>query len=357
MIYYIVPILIWSTFCTWKALRTAGQLEMRDYVFALPLILLAVLRGDVGTDTLSNLINAQDVIQWGGQSSTPDEFGYVFLMRFLATFISDPRLIVAVISLLAAILFFVMLHLWESGKCVYSLVFVPLFFFSLTMNTLRVGIAFPLAVISVLLLEKKQYVKFSICALAAVTIQMTAVILLPLLLLARRGARSPSKWITYRSMSRVLYALIVGLPIVYIGYNVFKERIVSKLLLYYFESLYSHEGMSGIFPLVMSVVCCLVAIQFCEKTHRYLGVIFVLIQVVFYRITLISYAGLRFQAMALFAQVLALSYWARRPIRGIQLAIVLLLCGLALSGTIRNFADSDSEPYAFTPYQFVWESR
>ena len=61
--------------------------------------------------------------------------------------------------------------------------------------------------------------------------------------------------------------------------------------------------------------------------------------------------------MALFAQILALSFWAKRPIRGMQLVVVLLLCGLALSGTIRNFAESDSEPYAFTPYQFLWGTR
>ena len=349
--------MIWSTFCIWKASTNTHQLRALDYVFALPLLCLTVLRGDVGTDTDNYLANVQGVIQWGSQSSTGDEVGYVFLVRFLAIFTSSPRMIVAVISLRAALLFFAMLYLWENRQCFYSLIFVPLFFFSLTMNTLRIGIAFPLVAISVLQLEKRHYAKFCIYALLAISMQMTTIILLPMLLLARQGAQDPGKWVTYRYLKKVLYALILGAPLLYLGYNIFEERIISKLVLYYLESAYSHEGMSGTFPLFTSFVCCLVAIWFSEKKNRYLGLIFFIIQAVFYGVTTMSYAGIRLQTMALFAQILALSYWAKRPVGRIHFATVILLFCLAVSGMIQNFIASDSQPYAFTPYQFFWESQ
>ena len=55
MVYYILPFLIWSIFCTWKALRADKEIGFLGYIFALPLIFLAVLRGNVGTDTLTIL--------------------------------------------------------------------------------------------------------------------------------------------------------------------------------------------------------------------------------------------------------------------------------------------------------------
>ena len=349
MLYYIIPFLIWLTICIRKALNGPQKFRFLDYIFALPLILLVVLRGEVGTDTVNYVASVQDVMWWGSQSQTGDEFSYILLMRFLAMFTSDPRIVVAAVSLLAAILFFAALYMWEDGQCIMSLVFVPLCFFSFTMNTLRIGIAFPLAAMSILQLEKKRFALFYILALVSISFQMTAVLLLPMLLLARRGAKM--------SLKGTLYGLLLAAPVLYLTYYTVRDRIAIKLLEYFIDSAYSHESMSGTAPLLLSFVCGIIAIWFSKKQHRYLGLGFILIQAAFYELTAFSYAGLRLQTMALFAQLLALSYCAKRPINRVQLAMALLICCLALSGTVRNFSASDGEPSAFTPYHFIWESR
>ena len=324
------------------------KLRLSDYIYAFPLVLLATLRGDdVGTDTGNYVAVAQNVILWKGQGLFEVEYGYVLLVRLIAAFTNDPRLVVAAISLLAAILFFIMLNMWESGQCIVSLMLISLYFFSFTMNGLRIGIAYPIAAISILQLEKRHYVKFIILAIASVSVQMTAALLLPMLLLARLGAKV--------SLKKLLYGLFAGSFILYLAYYFFSERVLYKILIYSMVS--APTSNSGFGPLLTSFVCGIIAIWFSEKRHRYLGLIFFLIQVVFYIITQLSYAGLRFQIMALFAQLLALSYYAKRPINKGRLVIVFLLCILTFTETARNLIATAGEPDAFIPYHFVWESQ
>ena len=347
MIYYIIPYLIWLIFCTWKALHAHKELKLLDYVFALPLILLVVLRGDVGVDTPGYIANAQGIIWWNGQRTIDVEFGYVLLVRLVAMFTSDPRLVVVVISLLAAILFFLMLYMWENGQCIVSLILIPFCFFYYTMNALRVGVAFPLAAIAILQLEKKRFTQFYILALSSICIQMTAAILLPMLLLARLGAKVSRKG--------VLYGLITGTPILFLGYYIFGDRIGYKFLMYSTDLSLESNRSTG--PLIISFVCSIIAIWFCEKRHRYLGLIFLFIQIVFFGIAQLSIGGNRLQSMELFAQLLALSYYAKRPLNRGRLAVVILLCCLAFSYMARNFLQIAGDPSSFIPYHFVWESR
>lgn len=348
MIYYIIPYLIWLIFCIWKALHFRQELRPLDYLFALPIILLPVLRGgDVGPDTRNYIDFAQSIIWWNGQRTFGMEFGYVLLIRFVAMFTSDPRLVVALISLLAAILVFFMLYRWENGQCIISLIIIPLSFFAFTINILRVGIAFPLAAIAILQLEKKRYAQFYILAIAAISIQMTAAILLPMLWLARGGARVSVKW--------ALYGLIPGALILYLGYYILRDLIAYKFLEYFIAP--SPESITGLGYLLFSLLCSIIAIWFSEKRHRYLGLIFLVIQVGFFRLAQLALVGHRLQDMALFAQLLALSYCAKRPIKGSQLGIVLLLCCLAFSLVARNFSGSAGEPSGFIPYHFIWETQ
>jgi hypothetical protein len=348
LIYYIIPFLIWATLCIWKALHAHKELKLLDYVFALPLILLAVLRGEVGTDTVNYIANAQYIIWWKDQGRTEFEFGYIFLVRLLATLTSDPRVVVALISLLAAIAFFAMLYMWENGQCIVSLVFIPFCFYAFTMNTLRMGIAFPLAAIAVLQLKNKHFIRFYILAFAAISIQMTAVILLPMLLLARGQLK-----VTWKG---VLYGFFIGTAILYPAYYLLGDQMAYRILIYSAGDG-TPTSSSGFGPLLLSLVCSVVALWFSERPHRYLGLIFLVIQVAFFGITQFSYAGLRFQGMALFAQLLALSYGAKRPIKRGQLAIVLLLCCSAFYLLARNIASGAGDVSAFIPYHFVWESQ
>jgi EpsG family len=354
MTYYVIPFVIWTTFCIWKALHTSKELNFTDYIFALPLILLVVLRGEVGTDTANYIGNAQYVIWWHEQGTEDFEVGYALLVRLFAMVTSDPQVVIAFVSLLAAILFFVMLHMWENGQCIVSLVFIPACFYNFTMNGLRMGIAFPLAAIAILQLEKKRWLAFYVLALAAISIQMTTAILLPLLVLARINV--------HLSRRGILYSVILGFSILGPAYHVLGDKVADKMALYY---LYSSSfvgggtpsGTSGLSLIILSAVCSLIAWRFPEKRHRYVGLSFFAIQVAFFGLTQVTYAGIRFQSMALFAQLLGLSFGIERPIQKGQLAVVLLLCCLAFSAFVRNAGSSAGEVSAFIPYRFAWESQ
>lgn len=344
MIYYIVPFFFWLVFCVWKTLYTATAVRFWQYFFAVPLVLLAVLRGEVGTDTAVYLRNAQDIIWWGDRSSA-NEIGYELLVRACALLSSDPRVVIALISLLAAILFFVMVHSWDKGRCILSLLIVPVWFFDFTMNGLRMGIAFPLAVMAILHLKEKRIVLFYLLAIASISFQMTASLLLLMLLVAHRGIKLSGRG--------VVYGALVGISIFYPAYCYFGDRILLKLLDYWVMP--SPTGLSGVGPLTLSACACLLAVWICEKRHRYLGFAFLLLQLAFFEISSFTYAGLRFQEMALFAQLLALSYWMIWPITKRRFAAVALLCCLMSMWSARNFAASSGDPSAYIPYHFVWE--
>jgi hypothetical protein len=354
MIYYITPLLIWIIFCIWKVLHTSQELALLDYMFALPLILIPVLRGEVGTDTVNYIGNAQYVIWWNEQDTKGFEFGYGFLVQLLAMVTDDPHVVVAIISLLAAVLFFAMLHMWDNGQCILSLMLIPACFYNFTMNGLRMGIAFPLAAIAILQLEKKRLLLFYILAFAAISVQMTAAILLPMLMLARIRVKLSRKG--------TLYGLILGLSILGPAYYFLGDKLAEKILLYYlYSTSYLGSGTpsssSGLSLIIISAACIVVALCLPDKRHRYLGLGFLCIQVAFFGITQLSYAGVRFQAMALFAQLLGLSFGTKRPIQRGQLAVVLLLCCLTFSAFARNASSNVGEVSAFIPYRFVWESQ
>jgi len=327
-------------------LYTTTRIRFAHYVFALPLVLLAILRGEVGPDTATYIQNAQDLLWWGDRASS-NEVGYEALVRALELFTGDPRVVVGLISLLAAVLFFIMLHMWDEGRSVLSLVLIPFCYFDFTMNGLRMGIAFPLTVISILQLERRRTVLFYVFAIASLSIQMTAALLLLMLFLAR--------WGVALSWKQVLYGLLIGASVLYPAYYVFDERIAYKLLSY--SIMASPTSLSGTGPLLMSLCAALLALWISEEHHRYLGVAFFLIQLACFKVSSFSYAGLRFQDMTLFAQLLALSYWTIRPLRKRQVAAILLLGCVASSWTARNFIMTTGEPSAFIPYHFVWESQ
>jgi len=344
MIYYFLPFLVWWAFSVWKTLYTTTPLRFSQYFFALPLILLAVLRGEVGTDTAVYLRNAQDIIWWGDRTSS-NEVGYELLVRACALLTSDPRVVIALISLLAAILFFVMVHSWDQGRCILSLLIIPVWFLDFTMNGLRMGIAFPLAVIAVLQLEKRRVFLFYVLAVASIGIQMTASLLLLMLLVARRGVSLSGRG--------TIYGLLIAISLLYPAYYYFGDRILIKLLAYSVMS--SPTSLSGIGPLTISACACLLGLWTSTESHRYLGFFFLLLQLGCFQISSFSYAGLRFQEMALFAQLFALSYWIAWPLKKRHFAAVLLLCCLICAWTTRNLLLSSGEESSFIPYHYVWE--
>ncbi|MGC9193716.1 MAG: EpsG family protein [Thermoplasmata archaeon] len=347
MIYYIFPYLTWVIFCIWRILRTNRKLRLVHYAFALPLIMLVVLRGDVGTDTTTYVGYAQTVIWWGNQRPVYFEPGYAFLMRVLSILTSDPHVIINIISLLAAILFFKMLHLWEDGHCALSMILVPIYFYNFTMNGLRMGIAFPLAAIAVLLLEKMRFAAFIFFAIIAVSIHFSSVLLIPLLYFSVHDIK-----ISYKGF---IYGIFISVSVVYMFLYFYKDKIIIGAIRY--ASTPSPSGLSGGATLINSIIVLLLFLWVSDKDHHYLGYIFLLIQITFYGITQFTYAGIRFQQLVLFAQLLSLSYWMLQPIRKKQLFAIVLISTMAFVFTLRGFITEAGNQSAFIPYKFIWENQ
>ena len=80
MTYYVVCLLSWFLFFTWKASCSCTRLGLLHYVWAVPLILLTSLRGEVGPDTSVYLNNAQDLLWWGDRAAS-NEAGYEVIVR------------------------------------------------------------------------------------------------------------------------------------------------------------------------------------------------------------------------------------------------------------------------------------
>ena len=151
MFFYIAPyvFLVLSTFLIFF-FDKKSDIFWKKIVFLIgfiPAVFVVVFRGDVGTDTGNYFQMAANILEEGSavHNDFDIEIGFFWLLKWLAFLFGEPRVIVNVIGFLIAWYSFFLYSKNVESMAVFALLLFPVFFFDMSMNGLRYGLAFLLA--------------------------------------------------------------------------------------------------------------------------------------------------------------------------------------------------------------------
>jgi hypothetical protein len=307
----------------------------------IPAFFIVVLRGDVGTDTASYIRIINDISNQtnGGGGNTEVELGFEFVARLLLSLGFSSKAVVVAFSWSICGLMILAFSQTKEDTLIFALLIFPIFFYDMTMNGLRYGIAFCFAKIAYDAIESSKKKTFVITALLSVSFHMSGFVLL-VLLMARKFS------IKYMVVGGVFAGVLL---------LIFMERLLFKLSAY--GDLQAPSGLSGLAPLLLFTLIFASAIVMSFKDLKYLTFLF-LLEVAFFILAKFSYAGLRFQFLTLFALICTLPRCAvmHSPNKITFLALVFFIGILGFASKSRNMIDgTDTGESPFIPYQFFWE--
>ena len=345
MFFYAAPyaFLILSIFLIFY-LDEESDIYWKKIVFfagVIPAIFIAIFRGDVGTDTGNYFQMAFNLLEDGGASNDnfDIEVGFFWLLKCLSFLFEEPRFIVNFVGFLIAWYSCYLFSKNIESMAVFALLLFPVFFFDMTMNGLRYGLAFLLAKHASDEINSGKKVSPLVLICLSVGFQLSG--LLVFVLLQTKRLR--------------VVNLLFFIPILIFLFFIFEDRLLYKYSSY--VVLDSPDGLSGLVPLLVFFACYLVFIVIDKEESKNLYFLLVL-QICSFFLARISYAGLRFQLLILFVlfcyiSMVKFKFWKNR-----NLAIILfLLVGLiGFVGKLRNFNDGiGMSPTPFLPYHFFWE--
>lgn len=340
MLFYLLPLVYF--YLLYGLGRRAAHPALGATLGALPMLALALLRGQIGVDT-PNYVSAVELLRESGE---PQELFEPLFERLLLLLSQLPIPSLAVLALVSAMTALLLLRSWwrvEPDMALFSGVFA-LFFVDMTMNGLRYGLAFSLIVASAIMLLSGRRWAFWILVAAASLIQLTSGLMGLLLFLLHEF-----RW---RSM---VYAAVFGLLLL----AGFSDYLLLKLLAN--EVLQKPGALSGLSSLGFIGAVLLVWGLDREARSGAAGKILVLLLLAAasYGVAQISYAGLRLQLLIAFLTSLVFACHLQQ--HKLQLArrtaLALIVVGMLFGGLkLRNIAQSDEMVEApFVPYKFFWE--
>ncbi|MFO2464111.1 EpsG family protein [Pseudomonas sp. 15FMM2] len=307
-------------------------------------LFLSVFRGSVGTDTNTYEFLVGQLMQ--GLSWTGMEPGFVFLSWSLVTLTGSASVAVRLVS--AAIFLVMFIYLFRSDKNEKFLLLsymLPAFVYQYTMNGLRIGIAAMLLLLAVQKIRRLNNASGVVLALSALIFHYSSLVSLVFIW------ASQARWV---KASNILVVPVAS-ALVLVIFSINSDYFFAKLLSYQVsESPSPFSGLGKVVVLLVLVLGVMLSrLPNIEKLKlAFLGGGFT---VVFWGISSISYAGLRFLDLISFAFPLAilLTYNRCRLDFDRAIKVVFLLAGLlAAVSSYRNFtSEAGQGPSPFMPYQ------
>ncbi|ULH06406.1 EpsG family protein [Alcaligenes faecalis] len=281
MFYIILWIFNFLCFLTLKKSRYTGK-----FFFILLFIVLAAastLRGLVGTDTHSYEHIIEEYINQVGKLNWEPVFGFLFYG--FADLTQSPTLTVRLVTLSISVVFFAyFIYASKDEAFVFVIYFLPVFYFSYSMNALRLGMGSVFILHAAHQLARYKYVNFTgLGALAVLSHYSHALSVFYLYLLSRKIA---IKW---------YFLSVILVPLFFLLLFYFKHQYFSEKL-----NLYLTFSAPSIFSGAPKVLSCILLILagLTSSISRELKIRFALLSLAMlflaYSLVFISYAGLRF---------------------------------------------------------------
>lgn len=306
-----------------------------------PAAAFALLRGRTGTDTAVY----QDIIAgiWAGNLKVVPrtlEPGFVWLVRALEWLGHDPRIATAVLTLLVVVACVAAFGRSADDACVFATLIFPLFFYDMAMSGLRYGVAFCIAKLASDAWARRRHGVSVAFTVAATGMHVSAVLLVVLL--------------QVRRLRRLRYA---GLAVAIGGvlFAMHHEALLAKVGLY--AAFTPPTQMSGGAPLVLALLTLAAGWVLLARMPRTLVFLFVC-EIASFALARVSYAGLRFQWLVLFAMSCVFVPLLQVPtIRRRHVVVTMAVIGaIGFAMRTRNMlGEYGLGPSPFLPYRFFWE--
>lgn len=306
-----------------------------------PAATFAVLRGRTGTDTAIY----QDIIAgiWSGNLKVVPrtlEPGFVWLVRALEWLGHDPRVATAILSLLIVIACVAAFGRSTEDACVFATLIFPLFFYDMAMSGLRYGVAFCAAKLASDAWSRRRRGESIAFAVAATGMHVSAALLVVLLQVGRL------RLLRYAGLAVAIGGVLFAMH---------HDALLAKVGLY--AAFTPPAQMSGSAPLVLALLTLAAGWMLLARMPRTLVFLFVC-EIASFALARVSYAGLRFQWLVLFAMGCQFVPLQRMPgvRRGHVIVSLAVIGAIGFAMRLRNMlGEYGLGPSPFLPYRFFWE--
>ena len=146
------------------------------FTFLFPAILIVILRGNIGTDTLQYLRHFNSLSIQGYIDTF--EPGFNYLAALINLFGFKDNFDVAIIGFLIIFLLIKSFSDSKESALLFIYILFPIFFYDLSINTLRAGLAFALSSIALDYLYEKQNFKFILFTILSIFMQYSAIFII-----------------------------------------------------------------------------------------------------------------------------------------------------------------------------------
>jgi hypothetical protein len=347
MIFYILPYL----YTTFLALNYNAEKRLKTYrfwlliLFIFPAILVAILRGNIGTDSYFYLGYFQALIDKDA-SNFNYEPGYVFICNVLVSLGVTKRMGVAIIAIMTTVLFCKSFSKSKELLVFFCLVVFPIYYVDISMNAIRYGLSFAIALNAIDNFYKNNNKRFIILSLFAISVQYSSLLIILVFLIDK---------IKTTKLFFLSVALIVSFPILGVFFESQFEYILVKRDSY--SQIYSPSLFSGVGPLAIHLLLHFGYIKSVDKTKiSKIVYAILLLQITSFILSKYSWAGLRFQGLFLFSLIIYIAEHFFIINKKMFHNVLIVVSIIALFLLIKNL-DSTIEDYyyPFLPYKFFWE--
>ncbi|WP_231458838.1 MULTISPECIES: EpsG family protein [unclassified Pedobacter] len=317
------------------------------FLLLLPATLVAVLRGDVGADTL-NYIGYFNDLRQGSNNYQHYEPGFHFLLKVIDLFGLTDRGSIALVSLLTILLLCISFSRNKQQFLLFCWVIFPIYFVDMTMNGLRYGLGFALAVIAIENIYKKKYLGAIVFSLLAILTQYSSFLLIiPFIFVG-----VSKKYAIYIALMMIitLAGIITAAPM---------------LLIYLYDKQDAYKDIaspgitSGLLPLLSFFVIYFSFIIFSNKDNFKILHILLCLELLSFGIAKMSYAGLRLQTLFLFGLLVFIKENFGMLKFQNKFMLILYIYGifsfLLLTKNLSVQVEGVESP--MIPYKFFWNER
>lgn len=313
---------------------------------------MVFFRGSVGTDTSAYEMYAQQMLD-DSSLILNIEVGFKYLLFFLTNLTGSPLFAVRCVG--ACFVVLLMLFANRANKIelfFLMIVFIPLFFFSFGMNTLRFGLAACFLLLFFQRVRMSLYKAAIVYAVLSILMHNTALFvvgfwfLLYFNLFSKRNAK---------------YALLLIMSIMFFIY-IRQDWILEKVVLYFESGYQSPSKFSGL-STIAGIFLLLAGIYFSKLENKNKFRLFfttLFMAIVLFWVTQVSYSGLRLLNLLFFASIFSFMELLSKSNKNLTKTTVcfLFLMGVISAGfNYRNMLDTVGTETAFIPYVFYWQEK
>ena len=313
------------------------------FIGLLPMIFIALLRGNVGIDTAVYLQELQ-LIAEAGEYIRMFEPLFEGLILFFSSFLDSPRAVLAALGALTTA-FLVMGATQKNQSLLFFCAFIiPVYYFDMVMNGVRYGLSFAIVFWALIYLRDGKEKRFMAWVVVASLIQSSGG-LLGLMLYVLHSRR---------------WRVLIGCTILFaVGFAGAYPYFMAKLQNY--SEIYTESVFSGLSTLIVTVAALFIWMLDPGTRKNTFSACCILLGVSFlmFGVAQYSYAGLRLLQLVSFATflyfIISMSS-SRVTLSNVSKAALLGVAVIAFILKMKNFADSFNEgPSPFVPYLFFWE--